>query len=393
MNIKEIDNPGNKEKIAIVVIGYNRLLSIKRLLGSLLNADYPSKDIPLVISIDCSGNEQLYDFVRDFEWPYGDKYLNIQKTRLGLQKHIFQCADLTEYFRAVILLEDDLYLSSSFYQFAIEAVAKYGDDNRIAEIALYRNNDNGYAGFPFEPMQNGADVFLWQDVCTSGEILTKPMWKKFTKWRDDICTDQIINATDMPAQIKGWARAWSKPYNSFVVSTKRHVLFPYVSVSTNFGDSGEHSDTSTITTQVGLMYGCKQYNMPDAAELVAYDLYTNNESLYEWLGLKHDELCLDIYGQGRELNNRRYLLSPKNLPYKIIRSFGLSMRPIEMNVKYGIEGNGLFLYDTHTPAKCKKGGKYPFAFLRFYFNSVGVYHIWRYALLTFKNAVKRKLCK
>lgn len=391
MSIKGIDNPDNKDRIAIVVIGYNRLPSIKRLLNSLLNADYPGNDIPLVISIDCSGNEQLYEYVRNFEWPYGDKYLNIQQTRLGLKNHIFQCADLTEFFRAVILLEDDLFLSPSFYQFAVDAVAKYGNDNRIAEIALYRNNDNGYAGFPFEPMHNGADVFLWQDVCTWGEILTKSMWEKFTKWRDDVCTDQVIQGTDMPSQIKGWTRAWSKPYNSFVVSTKRHVLYPYIGVSTNYGDSGEHSDTSSIIAQTSMMYGRKQYNMPDAAELVAYDLYTNNESLYEWLDMERDELCLDIYGQGRELNDRRYLLSPKNFPYKIIRSFGLSMRPIEMNVKYGIEGNGLFLYDTHTPAKCKKDGKYPFAFLRFYFNSVGVHHIWRYALLTFKNAVKRKL--
>lgn len=393
MSIEGVENSGNKDKIAIVVIGYNRLPSIKRLLSSLINADYPTDDIPLVISIDCSGNEQLYDYVRNFKWPYGEKYVNIQNTRLGLKKHIFQCADLTEFFRAVILLEDDLFLSPSFYQFAVDAVAKYGDDNRIAEIALYRNNDNGYAGFPFEPMQNGADVFLWQDVCTSGEILTKSMWDKFTQWRDVICTDEIIQSTDMPDRIKGWTRAWSKPYNAFVVSTKRHVVFPYVAVSTNFGDTGEHSDTSTIITQVGMMYGNKTYNMPEVCELVSYDLYTCNEDLYKWLGYKQEELCLDIYGQGRKLIGRRYLLSPMQLPYKIIKSFGLMMRPIEMNVKYNVEGNGLFLYDTQTPAKRNCGKKYPFLFLRYYFNTVGLHHIWLYALITFKRAIKNKIHK
>lgn len=391
MSIKGIDSPDNKGKIAIVVIGYNRLQSIQRLLKSLLDADYPGEDIPLVISIDCSGNEQLYDYVRNFKWPFGDKYVNIQESRLGLKKHIFQCADLTEYFRAVILLEDDLFLSPSFYHYAVNAVDKYGSDDRIAEIALYLNVDNGYAGFPFEPMQNGADVFLWQDVCTSGEILTKSMWEKFIKWQEDVCTDLVIQDTDMPSQIKGWARAWSKPYNSYVVSTNRHMVYPHVAVSTNFGDAGEHSETSTVITQVGLMYGCKEYHMPDVSELVAYDLYTNNESLYEWLNLDRDELCLDIYGQGRYLNGRRFLLSPKKHPYKIIRSFGLSMRPIEMNVKYNIKGNGLFLYDTHTSVKYKKEKEYPYAFLRFFFNTVGLHHIWRYALLTFKKAIKRKL--
>lgn len=393
MNIEGISSPDNKDKIAIVVIGYNRLQSIQRLLKSLLVADYPNNDIPLVISIDCSGNEQLYNYVRNFKWPFGDKYVNIQESRLGLKKHIFQCADLTEYFRAVILLEDDLFLSPSFYHYAVNAVDKYGSDDRIAEIALYLNVDNGYAGFPFEPMQNGADVFLWQDVCTSGEVLTKSMWEKFNKWQKDVCTDSVIQNTDMPSQIKGWARAWSKPYNSYVVSTNRHIVYPHVAVSTNFGDAGEHSETSTVITQVGLMHGCKEYHMPDVSELVAYDLYTNNESLYEWLSLDKDNLCLDIYGQGRNLNGRRFLLSPKKLPYKIIRSFGLSMRPIEMNVKYNISGNGIFLYDTQTSVKCKKAAAYPFTFLRFYFNTVGLHHIWRYALLTFIKAIKRKLGK
>ena len=46
----------DKEKIAIIVVGYNRLSSLKRLLGSLLRADYPDKDVPLIISLDNCGN-------------------------------------------------------------------------------------------------------------------------------------------------------------------------------------------------------------------------------------------------------------------------------------------------------------------------------------------------
>lgn len=391
--IKGIDNQKNKEKIAIVVVGYNRINSISRLMKSLVEAEYSSEDVPLVISIDCSGNQDLYRYVRDFSWPYGEKYVNIHETRLGLKNHIFQCADLTEYFKAIILLEDDLLLSPSFYNYAIKAVEKYGDDDRIAEIALYKNDDNGYAGFAFEPMQNGSDVFLWQDVCTSGEVLTHSMWSKFRKWQEETCTDGIIQNADMPVQIKGWGRAWSKPYNAYVVSNSLHIVFPYIAVSTNFGDAGEHSDTSTILTQVGLMYGSRDYIMRDVSDLVSYDLYTCNEDLYKWLDLRRDELCLDIYGQGRDLNGRRYLLSPKTLPYKIVRSFGLTMRPIEMNVKYGIEGKGLFLYDTTFPNHKKIKNAYTFDFLRFFNHTEGTHHIWRYAYDTFKMAVKRKIFK
>lgn len=393
MSFIDIDKTENKNKIAIVVVGYNRLDSIRRLLKSILSAEYPNKDIPLVISIDCSGNKKLYDYVENLKWPHGEKYINIQNERLGLKRHIFQCAGLSKYFKAVIVLEDDLFLSPSFYSYALSAVEKYRDDEKIAEIALYRNDDNGYAGFPFEPLQNGADVFLWQDVCTSGEIITERMWTQFMKWSEEKCDDNIINKADMPRQIKGWGRAWSKPYNTYVVSTNKYIVYPHVAVSTNFGEAGEHSETSTILTQVGLMYGNKQYEMPEVSKLVSYDLYTNNESLYEWLGYSREELCLDIYGQGRGLNNRRYLLSPQKLPYKVLRSFGLTMRPIEINIKYGIEGKGLFLYDTNLELGNKRSNKYNFEFLRFFNHSINTHHIWRYAMMTFKMALKRKLLK
>ena len=79
-----IESSENKHKVAIVVVGYDRLLSIKRLLSSLENAEYPSDDVPLVISIDASGNQELYDYAESYKWAHGDKYTIIRKERMGL---------------------------------------------------------------------------------------------------------------------------------------------------------------------------------------------------------------------------------------------------------------------------------------------------------------------
>ena len=57
----------NKEKIAIVVVGYNRLYPIQRLLKSLEAANYRESDIPLVLSIDCGGNDDLNSYVNDYK--------------------------------------------------------------------------------------------------------------------------------------------------------------------------------------------------------------------------------------------------------------------------------------------------------------------------------------
>ena len=52
-------------KIAIVVIGYNRINSIKRLLLSLENAYYDNDNIDLIISIDKSDTDIIETYVSD----------------------------------------------------------------------------------------------------------------------------------------------------------------------------------------------------------------------------------------------------------------------------------------------------------------------------------------
>lgn len=352
--IKGIDITENRSRIAIVVVGYNRLKSIKRLLESLLKADYSRDNVPLVISIDCSGDEALYEYVKAFNWPYGDKYLNIQQERLGLKNHIYQCGDLTRFFKAVILLEDDLFVSPHYYSYTEKVVTYYGDNPQIAEISLYKNETNGFVGLPIDIMQTGNDVFLMQDVSTWGQCWTEAMWNEFKKWRDSH-TEEDVLAVEMPQQIKNWTRAWSKYYNAYVVATGKYVLYPNHSITTNFSDAGEHGDDNNSLVQVNLLQSDFEYRLNPVEKLIKYDIYGNNELLYEWLGLKKEEVRLDLYGMLETEEKKHFIFSTRNLPYKKIKSYALNMRPMELNVKYGIPGEGLTLYDTTVHSKNKKG--------------------------------------
>lgn len=385
----EIDS-SNKKKIAIVVIGYNRIKAISRLLACLNNAEYPSNDIPLVISIDCSKNEELYEFVRNFQWLHGDKFVNIQEERLGLRNHIFQCASLSSKFRAVILLEDDLFLSPYFYQYVQQAVDKYENDDRVAEIALYTNEMNGYTGLPFSPLQNGSDTFLMQDVCTSGECFTEKMWQGFQAWLSKP-ENEDISMIDMQPAIKTWTKAWSKFYNAYVVSQNLHVVYPRVAVSTNFNDVGTHgTNEDDAVTQINLSEHRSEYRMYDYDSLITYDIYNNNEALYEWLHLSREELCLDLYGT-HDNPGRRYILSTRYLPYETVDSFALSMKPIELNIKYGIKGDGIYLYDTTIPKKVKKEGAYTDYLTHYFLHGFNSHLIVKEACRILKQALKRKL--
>lgn len=340
----------NLNLIPIIVVGYNRLHSIKRLLNSLLNADYKGRIVPLIISIDCSNNKELYDFVESFIWPYGEKIVNIEKNKLGLKKHIFQCANLSKYFKAIILLEDDLYVSEYFFSYVIQALEKYGDDEKIAQISLYNNEINGFVGLPLDHMHNGYDVFLQQDVSTWGQCWTWSMWSKFLEWFEQKSEKDILNV-DMSKTIKSWKNAWSRYFIAYVVSTNRYCIFPYVALSTNFSDAGVHGDNNPSVVQVNLQQGDFKYRMPESSKLVRYDIYSNNEMLYDWLHVNRDDLCLDLYGDHETFNNKRFILTTKCLPYKITKSYALYMRPWELNVRYGIEGDGIYLYDTSISSK------------------------------------------
>lgn len=351
--IKGIDNPQNKERIAIVTVGYNRKQGLQRVLDSLNSASYPSNDVPLVISIDASGNQELYSFAREYVWNHGEKFVNIQEERLGLRNHIYQCGDLTKYFKAIALFEDDLWVSPFFYQYLSAAVQKYGNDSRICEISLYRNERMGNTGFYFDTLHDGSDCFLWQDVSTWGECWTEQMWSGFREWLN-AHDEEYIMRMDIPDVVKSWKRAWSKFFIAYEVDTHKYVLFPHESLTTNFNDAGgEHGGGSNIV-QVNVLHGLKQYTFNKVEEMVSYDIYSNNELLYKWLPKQYEgQVCLDLYGSRNEYH-KRYVLSMMDLPFKVVERWGLEMRPLELNIFYKIKGDGIRLYELAINRESKK---------------------------------------
>ena len=359
MGLSKMMEISNLDKLAIVVVGYNRLDSIKRVLKSLLDSSYPSNDIPLVISIDCGGVEELYEYVKGFAWPYGEKFVNIEKERLGLKKHIFKCCGFSKYFKGVIILEDDSFVAPYFYYYATCAIDRYGEDDLVCGISLYVSHNNEYVNIPFFPYNNGSDVFLLQDVQTRGECFTYHQWESFEKWLPNN-EDRDFSEVYMPERIKTWKRAWSKYYYAYMVEVGKYFVYPYTSFVTNMGAVGEHATTVVNVVQVALEWGHKEYIFPSSQNLVRYDAFYCNEELYNRLSLPPNDLCIDYYGFNPNIPRRRYVLTYKSLPYKIIRTFGLRMYPIEVNVIMNIEGSGLFLYDTFTPATKKIKENYDF---------------------------------
>jgi len=381
-----MDDVKNKQKVAIVVVGYNRLDAIARLLSSLLKASYPGNDVPLVISIDRSNNLELYLYVQEFVWPFGQKYLLIQEKRLGLKDHIFSCGDMTRFFKAVVLLEDDLYVSPEFYRYVCAAVDAYRDDDRIAGISLYSSEFNGFVGYPFSPLKNGADVYAEQTVVSWGECWTERMWYDFRNWLKE---DEIdFDAVDMPEPIKTWEKAWSKFFYAYVILNDKYFIIPHTSLTTNFSDAGEHGETNNTNVQVGLMYGPREYDLRGFEELVKYDVFGNNMELFDCLGLKKQELCVDLYGNNFNRSQKRFWLSIQDLPYLSVKGFALRLRPMELNVMHQIEGQDLILYDTNLPHPLSGRKKYDM--VRYHLRGFNRNALTRFLLMEWTDRILKK---
>lgn len=340
--------------IGIIAIGYNRPDSIGRLLDRLNACDYPHDRVPLVVSLDNSGKPDVYDAASAFSWARGPYQVVLQPRRMGCKNHILHCGSYMEQYGwdAAIVLEDDVYPSVAFYQYALQAVTHYRDDDRIAGIALYAMPQNQTVRLPFAPALSEYDAYFMQLAQSCGQVWMKRQWKAFADWYA-AHSERFTEAPGVPANVCRWPEtSWLKYHIRYCVETGKYFVYPYQSLTTNFSDVGQHTGVASNTLQTHLQQRARAaYLFPnlDTAPVV-YDVWHENLRIPEALKLKSEEVCVDIFGGKGNPEKKRYWLTTLSRPYKVERSFALSLYPMDMNVLCGLEGDQIILYDTNVPS-------------------------------------------
>ena len=330
----------------IVVAAFNRAESLKRLLTSLSHAVYHTK-VDLVISIDGGGPQDVVDVANGFVWTYGEKSVLHHDQNLGLRAHIISIGDLTNKFGSIILLEDDLIVSPWFYEYALAAESFYENEDAVGGISLYayRNNENADCA-PFNPLNNGFDIYFMQAPSSRGQLWTKKQWESFKAFYDHHPT--IGNRDRIPENVKEWAdSSWKKYYHLYLSVKKKYFVTPYFSYTTNCGDEGTHSQKKTSLWQAQLSYGVPEnFRFPKFEEKsLKYDAYMEIDPacLPSIEGIPPEDLCVDLYGTKQlDLFDHKYWLTIRESS-QVIRSYGIEMLPVENNVLYQTEGKGINL--------------------------------------------------
>lgn len=333
-------------RLGIIVVGYKNTVGINRLFSSLDKVEYSDDDVTLIISIDYSGDLSVKELAENYRWEHGAKIVKAYESNLGLRTHILKCGDYIEEFDldAVAVLEDDIYVAPNMYSYMRESVAFYGNDLNIAGISLYKHEFNIYAKRPFQELKDGGDTFFMQYAQSWGQIWLRKQWSEFRAWYNAKQWESI-DQDMVPDNVLDWKNSWLKFHIMYCIDQKKYFVYPRISLTTDFSDAGTHCVSNTTSMQVAFDMSSNKdwkFNTIESTNAI-YDCFFENQRLGAFL--KEPSVEIDLYGTKKKIYTKNKLLTNRLLPYRVEKSFGLSLRPHEANILFDIAGFDYYLYN------------------------------------------------
>ena len=333
----------------VVIAGYNRPNSLKRLLDSVERAEYGQADVTLVISLDHCLDKETLTIAQDFGWSHGSKKVIFHPEHLGLKNHFYFCAGLTVTYEQIILLEDDLIVSPCYYKYTKKALQFYRNEEKIAGFSLYayhviesRNNELPDS---FIPVENGFDAYFMQVPSSWGVAWTKAQWMNFSLWKSGRVMDKCYA---VPGYVDEWgSQSWKRIFYQYLIDADKYFVFPYRSLTTNFEDMGTHTRSSGLF-QVPVTTSCKTYTFSQFGHSwVKYDAWfePQPELINHFVpSLRDYDYEVDLIGR-KTTQKRRWKLTSCKGQNPVLRWSDL-MQPLVQNLIHDIQGTGIGLYHT-----------------------------------------------
>ncbi len=330
---------------AIVVVAFNRPKNLKKLLKYLEKASFKNEfEVSLVISIDyqdSDGNMQVRNIAEKFNWKYGKKRIIAHTKNLGLREHILKCGDLTQEYGAIILLEDDVLVAPSFYEYATRAANHYSGESTVAGISLYAYEYEELGLFRFYPKNLGSDTYFMQWAASWGQLWTDNQWNGFRDW---YAHKKDIKKINIPDRVKNWSKSWKKFYIAYLVDQDKFFVYPYLSFTTLTEDLGTHikSDAQVNNVFISNMETAINIRFSDISkEELKYDCFfqpLERHVFIESLG-KEVYLSFDMFGT-KSINDIRaeYVFTTKKSTMPIQKNSN-KLIPYELNLIYNEPGD------------------------------------------------------
>ena len=363
-----------KYKPVIVVVAYNRPGSLERIFFSLKKLKNISST-KLIISIDNKApeNYSVRDIALAFEWPFGEKEVIYNEKRLGLRNHVLQCGDLSIKYGSVIILEDDLFVSPYMYEYAVQALEYYGNDDKIGGISLYNPTLEEITQMPFSPINDDSDVYFMQFPSSLGQAWTKKHWELFREW---LPKNQDISNVLIHKHIINWPKtSWKKYFTAYLAAGDKYFVFPRISLTTNFNDPGTHEIRNinfNWQAHLRIEHDNYRFKMLSTSHCIYDSYYEILPSTIKHYSskLKDYDFEIDLYGR-KDLKKISKPLVITSRPVKnAIWSYKRALKPHEMNIIFELEGNDLFFGKKEDVLSVKSNIKRELSDHKYFFSSI-----------------------
>ena len=330
--------------IAIVLVGFNRAKSLKRLLRSVLNANFQNSSPPIYICLDFSPVQDLIvKYIEDLLISNPEIEVIRQTTRLGLKEHILLCGDLVQDHDGLIMLEDDLVVSPSFYQYAQEAFNYYKDSSLIASIALFKYEYDETRFFPFHPLEDDSDVHFLQVPCSWGQLWSSQQWTDFRNWLSVQGDAYFLEC--LPSYVNDWGEnSWKKLFIAYMIHKGLYTVFPNRSLTTNLEEQGTNSNSTGLFNSVLSLEGSdwKYKSLEDSKSVYDSWFEITEGSLKKWNpNLSHLSFDVDIKRSKtlKDYKTQKVLTFSDYIESEY--TFSKNLSPIEANIAMDIVGSSL----------------------------------------------------
>ena len=322
-------------QIAIVITAYNRSESLLNILTS-LSEIIVNQEVDLIIGIDNKGTDKVNKIAEQYQWSFGLKKVIVHEEKKGLVNHFVWAGDQTEEYDNVIFLEDDLLVSPFLIDSANQIINFYSDEPKVAAASLYNPVLCELTGEKFYQIEDGFDFYFLQQPYW-GNIWFRKQWVEFKEFLKNYKENKDL----LPESIASWENSFKKIYIQFLVTNKKYVITPRVSLVTNNGVAGLHSGVGQSHMQTNLLMNRQIYRLSKFNEsLSIYDAYMEIDAniLKSFCSrLMGFDFTVDIRGL-RKSYDKPYVLTTKRVK-KTIEEYTTLMKPTELGVLLNQKGN------------------------------------------------------
>ena len=250
----------NNTDLRIIVLTYNRFLSLRRLLHSLNNAHYFNDKIVIDIWLDRSTNGEVdnktLEEALNFQFDKGVRNVFIHKHHVGIYGQwmgTWQPNYQTQ--EIAVIFEDDTSVSPWFYRYLRLVHRQYSDRDEINGFALQVNVKHGSASGQLNVSTNNV-VFLYPVIGTSGFSPKRNNWIRFRTWYKIMSKEPFIPLVPEIKKPNGWYTdfvfrnrtdtMWETWHIYFAYHNKEWTLYPNfgynLALTLNWKDKGLHFD-------------------------------------------------------------------------------------------------------------------------------------------------------